>query len=194
MKIISISGLDGSGKSTQIEKLRAHFEKNGKKVLYFHAVQFSVAHVLNAGKKKNADGKTKDVSQASWGAIFLRKVALLIDVIRFRFFVKKVAKTHDYLLTDRYFYDIIVNISYLQKKTYHPFFFHWITVPDKRFFLSVNPEYIMMRDNPPAQGHDYLVAKNDLFHNAFNTYHLTVIDGSKYVDVVFADILQKIRN
>lgn len=192
MEIISISGLDGSGKSTQIHKLKEHFEKNAKKVFYFHAVQFSIANALNRGKKKSSDGKTKDVSDAKWFAIQLRKIALFIDIIRFRSLVKKLKKDHDYLLTDRYFYDMIVNISYLQKKDYHPFFLHWIVVPDKRFFLNVNPEYIMMRDNPPEQGHDYLVDKNDIFHRYIDDFGLEVVDGSKYVDVVFDSIFSQL--
>ena len=193
MEIISISGLDGSGKSTQINKLKEHFEKDGQKVFYFHAVQFSIANTLNKKKKRNSDGKTKDVSKASWNAIQMRKVALFVDILRFKSLIKKLKKDYDYLLTDRYFYDMIVNISYLQKKDYHPFFMDWITTPDKRFFLNVNPEYIMMRENPPEQGHDYLVNKNDIFHRYMKEFDLTPIDGSKYVDVVFADILNKIK-
>ena len=43
MKIISISGLDGSGKSTQIEKLKKHFLRKNQKVFYLHAIEFSLA-------------------------------------------------------------------------------------------------------------------------------------------------------
>ncbi|HLN19060.1 MAG TPA: hypothetical protein VK255_02730, partial [Patescibacteria group bacterium] len=37
MNIITISGLDGSGKSTQIDMLKSFLESQGKKVFYFHA-------------------------------------------------------------------------------------------------------------------------------------------------------------
>jgi thymidylate kinase len=192
MKIFSISGLDGSGKSTQIKKLKEHFEKNDKKVFYFHAIQFSIANVLNKRKGAKVQKRTSDITTASWTAIQLRKLALLIDVIRFNVLIRKLQKTHDYILTDRYFYDMIINIAYLQKKDYHPIFFTWIPVPDKRFFLNVHPEYIEMRDEPPAQGHDYLRDKNVIFHRYLPDFDLTTIDGSKYVQVVFDDILSHI--
>ncbi len=190
MKIISISGLDGSGKSTQTQLLKKYYEENGKTVLYFHAVQFSVAHVLyKRAQKKHPHKKCVDITSAPWHKIALRKIALFCDIFRFRYFVYKNKKHYDILLTDRYFYDMIINIAYLQHKPYTPFFARWIIPPNHRFFLDVTPAYIMMRDNPPSQGHDYLVAKNTLFHQYIpQIFDLTVIDGSKYVTVVHDDI------
>lgn len=192
MKIISISGLDGSGKSTQIQLLKDHFEKNGKKALYFHAVQFSIANILHKSKKIEFQEKKRDVAKASWHAIQLRKIALFIDIFRFKLLIKQNEKNYDYLLTDRYFYDMIVNIAYLEKKEYQPFFYSQIIVPDVRFLLRIKPEYIMIRNNPPAQGRDYLEKKNELFEKYSIQFKLTPIDGGRSQEIVFNDILSKI--
>jgi energy-coupling factor transporter ATP-binding protein EcfA2 len=129
MKLISISGLDGSGKSTQIKMLKAYLENRDKKIFYFHAIQFGVAEKIKKirqkycllcllKKKCQADRKssssTESVTESGKLGIWLRKIFLRIDICRFGKLVEKLEKEgYDYLLTDRYFNDIIVNIEYL---------------------------------------------------------------------------------
>ena len=143
LKIISISGLDGSGKTTQVQMLKNYLEKKGEKVFYFHAIQFSVAtkfndflkkirSILNLSKKKKSLKKSEEnfennskndtgysVTKSNWFLIQLRKVFLLIDIFRFKKLVKKLKKLgFNYLVTDRYFYDSIVNIEFLNFKLF----------------------------------------------------------------------------
>lgn len=190
MEIISISGLDGSGKSTQIQALKEHFESTGKKVYYFHAVNFSIANILNVfSKEKSGTKASKNVTKASWSAIQLRKIAMFIDVLFFIIFTKKLStEKYDYLLTDRYFYDMIVNISYLAKKQYKPFFFRLIARPDVKLLLSVAPDVIMQRDDPPSQGIDYLKEKEVLFQSCQEKFDLIEIDGNRSKEEIFAEI------
>lgn len=120
MKLITISGLDGSGKSTQINLLKEYFESQGQRVFYFHAGDFSIANKI-LGTKKDSSGKEVSVSQAGWLGIFLRKVALCIDLLRFKLLRNKLRNHgYDYILSDRYFYDTVVNIDYLKNKKCHP--------------------------------------------------------------------------
>jgi thymidylate kinase len=187
MRIISISGLDGSGKSTQIELLKNHLESQGKKVLYFHAVQFSIAN-----RKKSGSTEPKSVTNASWLQIQLRKIALLVDLIRFKSFIKNLsAQKYDYLLSDRYFYDNIINIAYLSKQETVSFY-PSITAPDYAFYLNTNPEAIMIRDRVPDQGINYLNKKKALLDLFSKDNNLKTIDGNREKEIIQEEIRKAI--
>jgi len=116
MKIITLSGLDGSGKSTQINLLKSYLENQGKKVFYFHAIDFSLANKIADFKRKyclicRITGKCRvpskeekiAVTKANGFQIFLRKMFLKIDLCRFKKLIKKLNREqYDYLLSDSY--------------------------------------------------------------------------------------------
>lgn len=202
MKIISISGLDGSGKSTQIQLLKEQLEKQGKKVFYFHAIAFSfprkikefkneyclICRFTNACKKNNST-QEKSVTSATWLQIQLRKIALTIDIFRFKSFVKKLSKEgYDYLLSDRYFYDSIINIAYLEAKSQKLKAKSCIPRPDFAFYLNADPESIMQRDRTPDQGLDYLNKKKDLLNQAATVWNLKIINGNRNKEEIFEEI------
>lgn len=193
MQFITFSGVDGSGKSTQLSLLKKKLEGEGKKVAYFHAVEFSFASRFKKKLVENHDGKA--VTQASWLTILLRKLFLFIDLLRFRPYIASLHKQgYDYLLSDRYFYDTLINIEYLSKKTCHiPVIeAQFIIKPDLAFYFDLAPETIMSRDRVPEQGIDYLRDKMKLFKTKIDRWDMILIDGSKPQESVLQDILNKI--
>lgn len=185
MKLITLSGLDGSGKSTQIEFLKDYLKSQGKTFFYFHAVEFSIG---NKGLKAPIGvlSPKKSVTKANWIEIQLRKIALVIDICRFRRLVKKTKV--DYIISDRYFYDSVVNINFLSGKNSKFCIEKYIPKPDFAFYIDAKPETIMQRERKPDQGLEYLVVKEKLFSDKIKKWNMIVIDGEKEKNEIFKKI------
>ena len=138
------------------------------------------------GKKKDKTGKEVSVKNAGWLKIFLRKISLLIDICRFKRLVKKLKV--DYIISDRYFYDSIININYLSEKNSKLCAEKYIPKPDFAFYIDVKPEIIMQRERKPDQGMEYLAEKEKLFERKIKDWNMIVIDGEKDKTEIFDKI------
>lgn len=205
MKLITISGVDGSGKSTQVKMLKEHLESQGKRVFYFHAIEFGMAKKINDLRLKyclicrylnscRKDTSQKSVTKANFMQIIMRRIFLIVDILRFNSLSKKLSvKGFDYILSDRYFYDSVININYLSRKNKTLPCEKFIQIPDKSFYLEIDPELIMQRERKPDQGVDYLRQKSALFRNKIEMWNMEALDASRDKNTIFNEIIAKIQ-
>ena len=212
MQFITISGLDGSGKSTQIEMLKQELEHTGSKIFYFHAIDFSLAKKINNFKNKYClickltgqckTGEEKSVTHATPFQIFLRKIFLRIDLWRFSLLRNKLRnKGYDYILSDRYFYDSIINIEYLESiknPKVQPLDFQRldlrISKPDVAIYLQTSPDSIMSRERVPDQGLEYLEKKKALYDAQAAKWNMKVINGNQDKNEIFTEIINYVNS
>lgn len=199
MQLISFSGVDGSGKSSQLTLLKNHLESSGAQVAYFHAVEFSLANRLNRsfkGKKQSfIPGQEKAVLKASQLSLFLREIFLCIDILRFNKYRKNLEKTGvEYLLSDRFFYDSLINIAYLKNaKNASSWVKNLIPRSDIAFYFNLSGEAIMGRERAPEQGIQYLNQKISLFQQELSHWNMISIDADRSKEEIFQDILKEIK-
>jgi thymidylate kinase len=195
MKIVTFSGIDGSGKSTQLGRLQERLESEGKRVAYFHAVHFSLPQATRRFFQRSTSRPGRDAARTESSSIgvFLRKMSLLADLWRFRSFLRKLEERgYTHLLSDRYFYDTLVNIAYLDGTAldtpFSRFATRLIPRPERAFLLRLRPEAVLGRERAPEQGLAYLRDKAKLFDEAAGLWSFVIIEANADAESVFRSV------
>jgi len=116
--LITFSGIDGAGKSTQIEKLREYLTSEGIPVrqlafwdnvaVFRHARSGFSRHVLQSDGSVGSPERPaarRDKNLQSWPLFLGRSVLHLLDVINLRRVVRAERKRSGVVIFDRYIYD-----------------------------------------------------------------------------------------
>jgi thymidylate kinase len=154
--LVSFSGLDGSGKSTQIENLRQFAESRGltTKLLAFwddvvvlsrHREDF-VHKVYKSEKGVGASGRPvqrRDKNVRKWYLSLIRHGLYLLDAVNLVRVVGAARRSGaDIIILDRYIYDELANLplSNILTKIFIRMVSCFVPTPDVAYLLDVAPE------------------------------------------------------
>ncbi|MBI4982301.1 MAG: hypothetical protein HZC15_04080 [Candidatus Omnitrophica bacterium] len=185
--IIVFCGLDGSGKTTLANEAIVFINsQNNKKAIYRHLIKDSFYYKLlhsfiakiSPGSKNILEKGLREEENKIRGFIvkLLKKALLLLNLVSFniRFYFYKKSK-HKNVICDRYFYDDLVQMEYLNVAgcAFRKFFSSLILKPDLVFFLEVNPEIAMVRK--PEYDTDYFKNKSKLYSQFFKKVDAVIV-------------------
>jgi thymidylate kinase len=154
--LVSFSGLDGSGKSTQIESLCSRLRERGLSVQtlafwddvvvmtryregFVHKVYGSEKGIGAPGRPVNR----RDKNVRAWYLSFARHILYLLDAIHLRFVLRRARRPQtDVIVMDRYIYDELANLplSNAVTRRFVRAMLALVPRPDIAYLLDVDPE------------------------------------------------------
>jgi thymidylate kinase len=191
LKIVSFSGIDGAGKSTQISSLNSYLQECGyRTVLLTFWDNVVVWRRLREAASRKAFGgdqgigspqrplNRRDKNVQSWFLTAIRYVFYLADAISLRRVVAKIEESEsDVVIFDRYIYDELAN---LQLGGWFPRAFTRLVLmisphPDTAFLIDADPE--TARARKPEYPLDFLRRNRDAY----------IVLGKLCADVTFVE-------
>ena len=155
-RVISFSGIDGAGKSTQIEALQAHLRELGLRstlytfwdnVVVFPGLREHVS--LKAFKGDAGVGSPdtpisrRDKNVTSWYVTAFRLLLYLLDAYSLRIAVSGSFETGaDFIIFDRYIYDELANLplDHPPVRLYVSMLLRMVPKPDVAYVVDADPE------------------------------------------------------
>lgn len=160
--LITFSGLDGAGKTTQIELLAKYFNVQGRKsrvLRMYEDISISGWFRGRLMKKRSSEGSNKpsspyrhDKNRKDASLVRSRKVAYVADLLSFCLRILfHVGIRREVLILDRYLYDALANLYGTDSDAYMRFMLRIVPRPDKAIFLDVEPHVAFGRkpEYPP---------------------------------------------
>lgn len=169
-RLVSFSGIDGAGKSTQIQALRARLNDVGARVSLvtfwddvarLTRVREVTGHTLFKGDKGVGTPaqpvNRRDKNVRSWYMTAVRFGLYFVDAISLRIEVARALRTNtDVIIFDRYLYDELANLSLQNRieRAYVRLLLPFVPQPDVSFVLDADP--VQARARKPEYPLDFL--------------------------------------
>ena len=169
--IVTFSGIDGAGKSTQIESLSNKLTEQGFRVvrvtfwddiavLSRFRAGISLRTLRNKRSRDYSPSLRNDKNVHAWYLTLARSIFYFLDCLRLRRAALRLRKSHsDFILFDRYIYDQIVQLRsrHWLARAYARLLAGIAPTPDYAFILDASPDDAFGRkpEYPLSFMHEY---------------------------------------
>lgn len=187
-KIISLMGIDGSGKTTQIDKISENLKKKKCKIL-----KIKLGMIEDKYSKEDYKYYCDLIGINSHKSKNYLKACLIAKEKIIEIFSNVL--DYDYILFDRYLESLQgQSLECLDGTKIFNIIFENIVLPDKNFFLEISPSLALkrlkVRDENLDVSMEQLKYRNEFYKNKFNFYKKIVVDASNEQNEVFKEILK----
>lgn len=206
-RVVGFSGIDGAGKSTQIERLKAHLEENGfcveivsfwDKVATLKGLRESAGHVIFKGDRgvgsPSAPINRRDKNVRSFPMTLFRLVLYLCDAFSARTATRRAQRSGcDLVVFDRTIYDELANLD-LQKgvyRRYAEFIAKLVPAPDISYVLDADPS--QARARKPEYPIDFLILNRQSYLTLSRTIGRIFVVPAGPVEEVGQIVLERTR-
>jgi thymidylate kinase len=189
VKVVSFSGIDGAGKSTQLEALCRSLRARGfhcalytfwDDVVAFSKLRERIS--LRAFKGDKGIGSPakpilrRDKNVTTWYMTIVRLLLYMLDACSLSVAVSRSAESDaDFLIFDRYIYDELANLPMknLAVRLYVRALLRFIPRPDVALFLDADPEAATIRK--PEYPLEFVRRNRDAYHRMSRLVGMTAV-------------------
>lgn len=151
-KLISLSGIDGAGKSTQVTLLSEYLKKEGFKVhvteeMFGYFLFKPIIKYLRSATGSPNGGPVKRNTSSSMAKLWF--IPAFIDIwASYVFKIRPKMNNYDYIIADRFYTDIWANLIYYGYAPDWVFdsLINFLPKPTKAFVFSVEPDIVLKRE------------------------------------------------
>ena len=191
VKIVTFSGIDGAGKSTQIDALKGQLEQAGLRVklltfwddvVIFAKFREAISYKAFKGDRgigtptKPLNRRDKNVS--SWPVTATRFLLYLGDAVNLKLKVSRIESDDvDVLIFDRYIYDELANVPLKRwlPRAFARLVLKLIPKPDVALLIDADP--VLARERKPEYPLEFLLRNRESYLALSRlSGHMTLID------------------